>query len=1246
MEGTPDFVSMEHGNVKGVYDKDGVGLILVALVAPGAMWRETSDETQKQWLGWAVNLSWSFQDLTLVLPTNAEGQLQKALPLLSRIRLNWLKVADAEASGKQSASDGWDMAFAPDSSALYDGAYNSRLFGTGTKVLLKGSKDSRHDTLDMLVVETEIQAGDVDGHSVARGSMSKSRGSAQQISTASTYCGVVDFAGQERTTGTFRTFPLEASGTEEEVQKDGKASEPTPVLAGMDVSDVMPTWWLVQLLLLLHRLQRSRGLVLSCKFPGALSLHFLISRDRHVLFLVDEALASSEFKKEGITSLVLFNSAGVDSSLCSLPELQDLGVPWGASSSFPARFGDRWAKSGARGGGNLAAGILYASDSMISKLAKETEAELLSAGAPWRRLRPGMEIDTTSGEETFEDKDGKVTFDFQGPSHLEVKWRARASTQESSNLSVVDRKEGSFSEFRLPADLGAPRAPADVAAETTFAVFTPISNFAVVGTEANRLLGQVSECAAQLHCSGCRVSMMPIALGGGEKGLRLAAALRELSTGGDAGLEVEEMCAGDLAILLRVSGSVTIGQLAAKHGDGFVEEKAAQQLRSSSLVALGFGTAIDVAFLICNSPTSSYDKYYDEDDDDRAATTATATLAPAAAGTRGVEIWLSYIDDADAAGGADDDDDDDEDEDEEEEDDHGDGDGCGDDDDDGVITREHAGDVGMQKIVTSTLTATTASENGSSDLKLQCLRSVAEELQMPIDRKSLQSFTRLLAHAFCHDLPTKAVKPKHASSLYGFALRSGRPSELPSAKEPLGVSVLQRAAKNLPEDGDGVTEQDRWGNDLRALSTLSLAGGEKDLPWRCFLTGTTFLEQLQESASLISEFEKLHPEEAVYAIGCVGILIRCRRSDASDVEPWPVPEHFWRVGVEVYVNAQGLDDLGQFLLCGLGAGVRLAPDVAVLDLDGSAAWLDLRFTNSTLYKSLSPLSLRSAEGQVGEETAAAKQMPKDTASTKVKTAELLINRPVKEGQEMSREETDWFREMLAVHLAAASATRRALQKRGGGPQSVCLALAAICFSEKAKPLWTKRGWGLRDLAVEKKILQLAMGSTTLQPRDGCKALVLFTTDTNRCAIPELRAQLNRRAGGRGLLAETSPAIGSRYACGGERKELEFGPVRSQFAHGHSTGYRSDDHEDKTTTATITTITTTTAASTTKITTTTALTMRMLMMTVVMMLMMMLMRMSLVNMSMSLNMNKVMVTLKKQKVMVIRGFWCWRRRCDS
>ncbi|CAE7279487.1 unnamed protein product [Symbiodinium sp. CCMP2456] len=455
IEGTPDFLSMEHGNVKGmgvytspcldtaarysgVYDKDGVGLILVALVAPGAMWREKSrDETQKQISRWFFP------------PRPKEGQRCGGWVY----HRGYWKVADGEASGKQSASDSWDMAFAPDSSALYDGVYNSRLFGTGTKV----SEELVLASVDQLLPLLLLPFRSRDPESIPATPMPKLP--AQNLPGGR----------RRRTLCGSRVYEYPSDPLPDRYllcQKIAAASTPSDELWAIHVDDSGNDG------------ERSYGPAL------------------HVLFLVDEALASSEFKKEvpilvetltgqlqGSTSLVLFNSAGVDSNLC---------IPWGTLSSFPARFGDRWAKSGARGGGNLAAGILYASDSMISKLAKETEAELLSAGAPWRRLRAGMEIDTTSGEGAVVED---VTFDFQGPSHLEVKWRARASVQESSNLSVVESKagqllraewgEGSFSEFRLPAVLGAPRAPADVAAETTFAVFT-ISNFAVVGAEANR----------------------------------------------------------------------------------------------------------------------------------------------------------------------------------------------------------------------------------------------------------------------------------------------------------------------------------------------------------------------------------------------------------------------------------------------------------------------------------------------------------------------------------------------------------------------------------------------------------------------------------------------------------------------------------------------------------------------------------------------------------------------------------------
>ncbi|CAE7822175.1 unnamed protein product, partial [Symbiodinium sp. CCMP2592] len=1012
IEGTPDFLSMEHGNVKGmgvytspcldtaarysgVYDKDGVGLVLVALVAPGAMWREKSrDETQQQISRWHFP------------PRPKEGQRRGGWVY----HRGYWQVADGNGSGKQSASDDWDMAFAPDSCALYDGAYNSRLFGTGTKV----SEELVLASVDQLLPLLLLPFRRRDSESIPATPMPKLP--AQNLPGGR----------RRRTLCGSRVYEYPSDPLPDRFllcQKIVAAATPSDELWAIHVDD-------------------------PC-IGGERSYRPAL----HVLFLVDEALASSEFKKEvpilvetlagqlqGITSLVMFNSAGVDSSLC---------LPWDASNSLPARFGDRWAKAGARGGGNLAAGILYASDSMISKLAKETEAELLSAGAPWRRLRAGMEINTTSGEGAVVED---VSFDYQGLANLEVKWTARARAQESSNLSVVESKagqllraewsEGSFSEFRLPAALGAARAPADVAAETTFAVFA-ISNFAVVGTEANRLLSQVSECAAQLHCSGCRVSMMPIALGGGDRGLRLAAALRELSTGGapwyqpfhgaSASSEMpalteklrEEM--QDWRTKKSARGSVTIGQLAAKHGEGFVEDPLALPrwmarltppsteaeaadivqgqclLFKGELPRRGVYVQDEEHRLLDHYPPQKCFELLKEDDTTRSNSQAVVLEAVGRCLNLGFAL-------------------------------------------------ERA----AQQLRSSSLVALGPMR---TEIKtwLDRLRTVAEELQMPNDKKMLQSFTRLRA-------PLRAAIAARLRGLscglqrVSNALSDAAALDEAAEKEPgvsawirrvssmrFGARVLQRAKKNLPDEGDGITEQERWGNDLRALSTLSLAGGEKDLP-RCFLTGTTFLEQLQESASLISEFEKLHPEEAVYAIGCVGILIRCRRSDASEVEPWLlVVEHVSTTWASSSCAALALESEPL-----RDAAGELAPDVAVLDLDGSKPFVKDAyrwFTNSTLYKRY--MAMVFARNSLCQVPGQGFVLP---VLVWVKTAEQLINRPVKEG----------------------------------GPQSVCLALAAICFSENAKivlsgcPSFGDRarvekedspsGWGLRDLDAEKESL--------------------------------------------------------------------------------------------------------------------------------------------------------------------------------
>ena len=42
LSSSPHKPAMSQTMHRGVYDKDGVGLVLVALVAPGAMWREKS----------------------------------------------------------------------------------------------------------------------------------------------------------------------------------------------------------------------------------------------------------------------------------------------------------------------------------------------------------------------------------------------------------------------------------------------------------------------------------------------------------------------------------------------------------------------------------------------------------------------------------------------------------------------------------------------------------------------------------------------------------------------------------------------------------------------------------------------------------------------------------------------------------------------------------------------------------------------------------------------------------------------------------------------------------------------------------------------------------------------------------------------------------------------------------------------------------------------------------------------------
>ncbi|CAK8989087.1 Hypothetical protein (Fragment) [Durusdinium trenchii] len=149
IEGTPDFLELAHGNVKGVgvytspcldtaarysgvLDSEEVGLVLVALAAPGHCWHEKSREQTQEMIA-----SWFFP------PEPKVGDKHEG----------WVWLGDGwhpcgmESSTRRSearSSNLASLAFAPDTDALYDGRFHSRRFGAGTKVseeLVLGSTD-------------------------------------------------------------------------------------------------------------------------------------------------------------------------------------------------------------------------------------------------------------------------------------------------------------------------------------------------------------------------------------------------------------------------------------------------------------------------------------------------------------------------------------------------------------------------------------------------------------------------------------------------------------------------------------------------------------------------------------------------------------------------------------------------------------------------------------------------------------------------------------------------------------------------------------------------------------------------------------------------------------------------------------------------------------------------------------------------------------------------------------------------
>eukprot|EP00435_Cladocopium_sp_Y103_P037073 s2573_g9.t1 len=232
---------------------------------------------------------------------------------------------------------------------------------------------------------------------------------------------------------------------------------------------------------------------------------------------------------QAVSAAATFNSSGITQKNC---------ISFLPCETFQATFNSRWPPT-APGEtlGDLASAVEYATDAAIAKLVKDTERHLQSL-SPWVYLRAGQQLESRQGKTATV---VQVLFDKSEPISLEVEWAVgkRQTATRLSTIKVDDEvflhaefQEGVSHEFsarKLPWTA----TPVDVAAETRF-VIVLLSSFASKekgSSVLGRLESRLQSCSTQLRCSGCCTTTIPLVLGGGAGGLRMATHLREaLST--------------------------------------------------------------------------------------------------------------------------------------------------------------------------------------------------------------------------------------------------------------------------------------------------------------------------------------------------------------------------------------------------------------------------------------------------------------------------------------------------------------------------------------------------------------------------------------------------------------------------------------------------------------------------------------------------------------------------------------------
>ncbi|CAJ1380159.1 unnamed protein product [Effrenium voratum] len=1025
IEGTPDFLEMEHGNVKGVgvytspcldtaaryggiEDSEGRGLVLVALAAPGCCWHEKSRQKTQETIR-----SWFFPSGDVKVGTQHGG---------------WVWQGDAWHPTGAGTSLTPDFAFAP-VEALYDGRYHSRRYGIGTQVSEELVLASVDQLLPLLLVPFARRDAAPPAKPLPRlpGLKGPGQGRRHALMGSRIYAYPSEPLPERELTC---SKLLAAAAPEEEL-------------------------WALHL----PKGEKRRG------------------KELNVIFLVDEALGASEFKAEVLTLLsaiggqlqapaaaATFNRQGIVQAGC---------VPFLPSDAAHASFASRWPRKGCEGAGDLAAALQHVTDMAISKLVKDTERRLQQAASPWAQLAAGHQLVTSVGRTETAATVTEVSFEGLKPSSLEVLWHGKA--QKSKRLCVVNGdvpvlrvefEEGEV-DFLPPAKLRWGLDPGDVAAEMHFAVFV-LSPFTAKdqasGGSLARLETTVQDCGLQLHCSGCRTSVIPLVLGGDASGARLAAFVQTSSNASGEwwmpfyGAETRAEVPGLLEQLQQdmstwtahwsegTQGLVTLGPAAAKLGQGFLGSAlgASQptwelRLQSPSGEA---GELLQGQCVLYKGELPRRDVWVDGEEY-RLVDPRPALREP---GWR-LNLEMAY-----------------------------------------------ALEMMAQQLRSSSLASLGSTRSQIVDWVAK-MRKMALELEPPpLVKQELEAWRRLpppeLAGQVARLRGLTCSLQRLANSLDEAAELQRAAEQEPSSAAWLrrasemkyGAKALQRAKIDPPED-----HQDQWCQQLETLTELDISGVGGPIS---MLTGCSSLEHLREMQKLAPELKKLRPQEAVYASGAVGLQLRCRRSDAAEVEPWLLLVEHVAVSWADTASAALSLDAGHKLRDAAG---EEAPDVAVLAFSPQEAYR--WFIHSAMHKSyLGMVFARNPLCQVPGQHMA---LP---VILWVKTAELLIGRaPRDRAGEVPPQEADWFRAMLRIHLEASKTAQHLVQGRGsfevladalasadptgalteaeGGPQSVCLALAACCFSKKAQPAF----WGKRSLERTSSLTLQRANSRTLTP---------------------------------------------------------------------------------------------------------------------------------------------------------------------